>query len=108
MRLAWTIKLKESVIADLRWFGRKDGRLLFRAAQERLVADPTAETRNMKTLRPNPVAQRELRLFGKYRVLFNVEASDEVVTIALVGEKRGNSLLVQGEEFTVHESDPTE
>ena len=106
--MAWSVTLKESVIADLHWFGRKDGRLLLRAAKERLAADPTAETRNMKTLRLNPVAQRELRLFGNYRALFNVDASAEVVTIVLVGEKRGDSLLVQGEEFTAHESDPAE
>jgi hypothetical protein len=32
-----------------------------------------------------------------------------VVTIVLVGEKRGQSLIVQGEEFTAHhESDPAE
>ena len=62
----------------------------------------------LKTLRPNPIAARELRLFGKYRVLFNVDEESEEVTIILVGEKRGNSLFVQGEEFTGHESDPTE
>ena len=70
---------------------------------------PLAETRNAKTLRPNPVAERELRLFGKYRVLFNVDEDAEEVTILLVGEKRGNSLIVQGEEFTEHhESDTAE
>ena len=63
----------------------------------------------MKTLRPNPVAQRELRLFGKYRVLFNVDQEQEEVTIILVGEKRGSALLVRGQEFTAHhESDPAE
>jgi hypothetical protein len=56
--MAWAVVLKESVIDDLRWFGRKDGRLLLAAAQERFADDPTAETRNLKTLRPNPVAQR--------------------------------------------------
>ena len=100
--MAWTVTLKESVIKDLRWFGRKDGRLLLNTAVERLKANPLTETCHVKTLRPNPVAQRELRLFGKYRVLFNVDAADEVVTIVLVGEKRGESLLVQGEEFTEH------
>jgi hypothetical protein len=55
------------------------------------------------------VAQRELGIFGKYRVLFNVDGADEVVTIVLVGEKRGESLLVQGEEYTEHhESHPPE
>jgi hypothetical protein len=100
--MAWTVTLKESVIEDLRWFGRKQGRLLLRTAEEHLTADPLAETRNLKTLRPNPVAQRELRLFGKYPVLFNLDLDTEVVTVVLVGEKRGNSLLVQGEEFTEH------
>jgi hypothetical protein len=90
------------VIEDLRWFGRKDGRLLLEAAEARLAADPLAETRNMKTLRPNAVARRELRLFGKYGVLFNVDAAQELVTIVLVGEKRGDSLIVRGEEFTEH------
>jgi mRNA-degrading endonuclease RelE of RelBE toxin-antitoxin system len=90
------------VIDDLRWFGKKDGRLLLNEAEERLSADPTAETANLKTLRPNPVAQRELRLFGKYRVLFNVDEVAREVTIVLVGEKRGNALFVRGEEFTAH------
>jgi mRNA-degrading endonuclease RelE of RelBE toxin-antitoxin system len=107
--MAWTVTPKESVIEDLRWFGRKEARSLWEAANELLTADPLAETRKLKTLRPNPVAQRELRLLGKYRVLFNVDPASEVVTVVLVGEKRGNSLFVQGEELTAHhESNPTE
>jgi mRNA-degrading endonuclease RelE of RelBE toxin-antitoxin system len=103
--MAWTVELKESVIDDLRWFGRRDGRLLLAAAQESLATDPLAETRNLKTLRPNPVAQRELRLYGKYRVLFNINTEAQVVTIVLVGEKRGDALIVQGEEFRGHHED---
>ena len=105
----WTVALKESVIEDLRWFGKKDGRTLLREAASRLGDDPTTENRNVKTLRPNPVAQRKIRLFGKYRVLFNIDEDAREVTIVLVGEKRGNSLIVRGEEFTAHhESHPTE
>ncbi len=106
--MRWTVALKESVIDDLRWFGKKDGRKLLKEAEQQLTSDPLLESRNMKTLRPNPVAERELRLFGKYRVLFNVDEENEEVTIILAGEKRGNSLLVQGEEFTGHESHPAE
>jgi mRNA-degrading endonuclease RelE of RelBE toxin-antitoxin system len=104
----WTVTLKESVIDDLRWFGKKDGRKLLKEAEHHLSSDPLLESRNMKSLRPNPVAERELRLFGKYRVLFNVDEVNNEVTIMLVGEKRGNSLFVQGEEFTGHESDTPE
>jgi mRNA-degrading endonuclease RelE of RelBE toxin-antitoxin system len=107
--MRWTVTLKESVIDDLRWFGKRDSRFLLKEAEERLSAGPLAETGTMKTLRPNPVAQRELRLFGRYRVLFNVDEEAEEVTILVVGEKRGNALLVQGEEFTAHhESDSAE
>lgn len=99
--MAWTVHLKDSVIDDLRSFGKKDGRLL--------LSDPLAETRNMKTLRSNPVAERALRMFGKYRAMFNVDEETEQVIIILVGEKRGNSLIVQEEEFMAHdESDPAE
>ncbi len=107
--MAWTVTLNEAAIENLRWFGQKTGRLLLETATSQLQTDPLAETRNMKTLRPNPVAQRELRLSGKYRVLFNVDADAEKVTIVLVGEKRGNALLVQGTEYTKHhEDDPGE
>jgi hypothetical protein len=106
--MTWAIVLKESVIDDLRWFGRKDGRILLKESEKRLREDPLATTQNMMTLRPNPVAERELRLAGKYRVLFNVDTVLEEVTIVLVGEKRGSSLFVQGEEFAAHESDSVE
>ncbi len=101
---SWTVALKDSVIEDLRVLGRKEGRVVLKAARERLETDPLAETRHMKTLRPNPFAKRELRLFGKYRVLFNIEPARRLATILVVGEKRGESLIVQGQRFTAHES----
>ncbi len=107
--MGWTVELKESVIDDLRWFGTRDGRQLLKEAIRRLAEDSLVETRQMKKVRPNPLAARERRLFGKYRVLFNVDEHAQVVTIVLVGEKRGRALIVQGEEFTDHhESDPAE
>jgi len=68
-----------------------------------IVTPPTARTpnarfelpRQTKTVRPNPLAERELRLLGNYRVLINADASAHVVTIVLVGEKRVEALLVQ-------------
>jgi mRNA-degrading endonuclease RelE of RelBE toxin-antitoxin system len=107
--MSWAVTLKESVIDDMRWFGRKDGRVLLDEADRRLSANPLAETGSMKTLRPNPFAQRDLRLFGKYRVLFNVDRESREVTVVMAGEKRGNSLFVRGREFTAHhESHPPE
>ena len=107
--MGWKVVLKESVIADLRWFGRRDGRRILKEAEKLLAIDPSLETRNMKRLRPNPIAQRELRVFGRYRVLFNIDEGLEVVTIVLAGEKRGSALVVQGKEYTEHhESHPSQ
>jgi mRNA-degrading endonuclease RelE of RelBE toxin-antitoxin system len=107
--MAWMVEVKEAAVEHLQWLGKKTGRKVLKEALKHLKQDPLAETKNMKTLRPNPVAQRELRLLGKYRVLFSVDEEDQSATILLVGEKRGNSLYVSGEEFTAHhESDPVE
>jgi hypothetical protein len=103
------VEVKEAALEQLRWFGNKTGRAVLKAALECLERDPLAETRNLKTLRANPVAPRELRLFGKFRVLFSLDERVHLVTIILVGEKRGDKLLVMGEEFSEHhESHPPE
>lgn len=101
---AWRVRLKESVIDDLRALGQTRGRAVLNAATKRLESDRLTASRHLKTLRPNPVAHRQLSVFGKYRVLFSVDEPQKVVTVMLVGEKRGNSLYVQGERFEGHES----
>jgi mRNA-degrading endonuclease RelE of RelBE toxin-antitoxin system len=94
----WTVSLRESVIDDLKALGRKQGRVVLKEATTRLSSDPLATTRHLKSLRPNPVAHRELRLFGRYRVLFSVDETEMTVTI----------VYVQGKRFTAHESRSTE
>jgi mRNA-degrading endonuclease RelE of RelBE toxin-antitoxin system len=107
--MTWTVEVKEAALQQLQWFGKKTGRQLLKKALEHLEHDPLAETKNMKTLRPNPIAKRELPLFGTYRVLFSVDERDQLATIILVGQKIGNRLMVLGEEFTEHhESNPAE
>jgi hypothetical protein len=44
-------------------------------------------------------------VIGKYRVLFNVHEAAREIAILLVGEKRGDALIVQGERFTAHHED---
>jgi mRNA-degrading endonuclease RelE of RelBE toxin-antitoxin system len=100
--MTWTVEVKQAALRHLQWFGKKTGRKLLTKALKLLEQDPLANTKNLKTLRPNPVADRELRLFGMYRVLFSVAPEAERVTIILVGEKRGDRLLVMGEEFSEH------
>src|ERR1035437_3191303 len=88
--------------------GIKQGTAVLKEASTRLAETPLAQTQHLKTLRPNQVAERELRLFGRYRVLFTVAEAEATVTIVLVGEERGSSLYVQGKRITAHESRSTE
>jgi mRNA-degrading endonuclease RelE of RelBE toxin-antitoxin system len=97
------VVLKESVIEDLRSLGRPTGGQVLDRAHQVLAEDPKVATRNLKTLRPNAVAQRELRVLGRRRVLFNVDDTRREVTVVLAGEKQGNTLIVQGKRFTAHE-----
>ena len=62
-----------------------------------MESDPRTETRNKFRLRrTSESADYELRL-GDLRVLYRIEES--VVFITVVGIKRGNTLIVKGEEF---------
>ena len=81
----------------------RDQRILEAAILSRLQHQPITPTKAIKRLRPNPLAQYELRV-GALRVLYNVE--DDEVVILIVGRKVGNKLIVEGEEFYGHQDSP--
>ncbi len=83
----------------------RDQRILEAAILSRLEHQPTTPTKAVKRLRPNPLAEFELRA-GDLRALYNVEG-DQVV-ILIVGRKEGNKLIVEGEEFHGHQDHPAE
>lgn len=60
-------------------------------------ADPGQTTRNKFRLRRvSPFAEFELRI-RSWRVFYRIR--DSVVEVIMIGEKRGNRLLIGGEEF---------
>ena len=93
--------------SDLRWFTAYAQRIVVDGIELHLRHQPTVGTRRIKTLRPNPIAGWELRL-GDYRVLYDVDEANRVVSVQVIGEKQGNRLLVQGQEYTSHESNRSE
>jgi mRNA-degrading endonuclease RelE of RelBE toxin-antitoxin system len=61
--------------------------------------DPTQESRNKFRLRRlSPYAEYELRP-GDVRVFYRVR--EEIVEVVLIGQKRGNRLLIGGAEFEI-------
>ena len=61
--------------------------------------DPSEGTRNKFHLkRPSHHAERELRL-DNWRVFYIVMDNGELVVVNLIGEKRNDKLVIEGEEF---------
>jgi mRNA-degrading endonuclease RelE of RelBE toxin-antitoxin system len=92
------IELTEDAKAQLRYLPARSRSMLLTAIEAQLLHEPLLETRNRKRLRPNPLASWELRV-GDLRVFYRVgEEGAKKVYILAVGEKRGNSLWIGGEE----------
>ena len=97
------IDLTEGAQADLNWFAAYAQRIILDGIEVHLRYQPTLGSHKIIAMRPNPVAGWELRL-GDYRILYDVDDTARAVTIEAIGEKRGNRLLIRGQEFTEHES----
>jgi mRNA-degrading endonuclease RelE of RelBE toxin-antitoxin system len=103
--MAFRISITADAETQLCALSVRDQRILEAAIRVRLQDQPTTPTRAIKRLRPNPLAEFELRV-GDLRVLYNVE-QDEVVLL-VVGRKVGSKLIVAGEEFHGHQDHPIE
>jgi mRNA-degrading endonuclease RelE of RelBE toxin-antitoxin system len=103
----FAIDFTDGAQADLQWFSAYARRIILDGVELHLRYQPTVGTRRIKALRTNPTAGWELRL-GDYRVLYDVDETSRIATIQVVGEKQGNRLSVQGQEYTRHESDRPE
>ena len=103
--MRYRITITEEAASQLGDLSAREQRIVEAAVVTRLGDEPTIPTRAIKRLRPNPLAEFELRV-RDLRVLYNVEG-DEVVLL-LVGRKVGNALVVAGEVFRGHQGDPAE
>src|SRR6266496_3398976 len=103
MAVPFKITITEDADRQFRSLPVREQRILEAAIPSRLQHQPTTPTKAIKRLRPNPLAEFELRA-GDLRALYNVEG-DEVV-ILIVGRKVGNKLIVEGEEFHGHQDHP--
>ncbi len=93
------------VKAHLQAIERKYHSLIRRSIETQLQFNPDVETRNRKPLK-RPVelgADWELR-FGpdnRFRVFYDVERQPQQVMILAIGIKKGNRLIIEGEEVNL-------
>jgi len=102
--MAFRITMTEDAELHFLALSVRDQRALQAAIAARLQYQPAILTRAVKRLRPNPVAEYEIRS-GDLRVLYDVVGEEVIVTV--VGRKVGNTLIVSGEEFRGHQDRPS-
>jgi mRNA-degrading endonuclease RelE of RelBE toxin-antitoxin system len=91
----YDIEFTTTAIEDLNSFRKFEQQTIITGIETQLKDEPNIETRNRFRMRPNDIAEWELRI-GKFRVFYNVEEEVEIVSIEVVGFKRGNQLFVRG------------
>ena len=105
--MSYRVTITREAKASLLDLPVREQRIVGDGITARLLEQPTHPSRAVKALRPNPLADYELRL-GDLRVLYKVDEENVEVVIVMVGRKVGNTLIVEGKEFYGHQSDPVE
>jgi mRNA-degrading endonuclease RelE of RelBE toxin-antitoxin system len=95
--MAYQIRFSEDAERQLDQLSARDRGIVLEAIGEQLMHQPEVPTRHRKLLRENPLADWELRV-GQYRVFYDLEAEEKVVSILAVGVKTHNVLWIEGEE----------
>ena len=93
-RIALTPEANED-LGSMRSF---DQRRVVGAMETHLAHEPTRETRNRKRLRPNQLAEWELRV-DAFRIFFDVLAAEKLVKVVAIGVKEGNDLFIHGDKY---------
>jgi mRNA-degrading endonuclease RelE of RelBE toxin-antitoxin system len=90
------IELTPEAADDLESMRTFDARRVVTAIESQLTHEPTRQTRNRKQLRPNELAEWELRV-DVFRVFYDVV--EDIVKIVAIGVKEGNELFIHGERY---------
>ena len=96
--MPYEIIFQPDAIDHLRSFSARDRTTVLDEVERPLTYEPHVETRRRKRLRPNSLAPWELRI-GNLRVFYDVNEKPAEVRIVAVGRKRGNTLLIAGQEI---------
>lgn len=92
----YEIDLTAEARDDLKALRKADQVTVVSALDDQLTHRPTQETRNRKKLRPNPIAEWDLRI-GQFRAFYNVDEEAQTVSIEAIGFKVGNVLFIRNE-----------
>lgn len=96
--MTFEIEFTLEAIDDMHLLRKRDQRQVMEKIENQLQYQPTEETHNRKKLRPNALAEWELRI-DRFRVFYDIDMEAKRVKIEAVGYKRGNSVFIHGKEY---------
>jgi mRNA-degrading endonuclease RelE of RelBE toxin-antitoxin system len=96
--MRFEVEFTPEAIDDMRRLRKRERRAVFQGIEGQFRHEPLHETRNRRRLRPNQLAEWELRL-GRLRVFFDIDQARRLIKIEAVGYKKGSRLFVHGEEY---------
>jgi mRNA-degrading endonuclease RelE of RelBE toxin-antitoxin system len=86
-------------IEDLKLYRKHERQLIVDQIDEQLSHEPSHETRNRKRLRPNSVAEFELRI-TQFRVFYDVDENKKVVRLKPSATKRAAVCSSEGRNIS--------
>jgi len=92
------ITFTPEAIEDIRRFKKTERKQIMATLEEQLSHAPATETRNRKRLRPNQLAEWELRV-GRFRVFYDIDPVNYLIKVEAVGYKEGSRLSIRGKEY---------
>jgi mRNA-degrading endonuclease RelE of RelBE toxin-antitoxin system len=92
------IEFTLEAVEDLGLLRKFDQQQIITAIESQLSHLAAQEKCNRKRLRPNRLAEWELRL-GDFRVFYDFDQDNALVKIEAVGYKEGSKLFVHGQEY---------
>jgi mRNA-degrading endonuclease RelE of RelBE toxin-antitoxin system len=93
-QIAFTVEAMD----DLDALKKHDARRITDAIEIQLSSQPAVSTKSRKRLRPNSLADWELKV-GTFRVFYNVDERESLVRVLAIGQKTGNRFFIHGERF---------
>jgi mRNA-degrading endonuclease RelE of RelBE toxin-antitoxin system len=94
----YQVRITPEALDDLGRLRKRESKRILDEVERQVTVQPAIETRNRKRLRPNQVAEWELRIDG-FQVFYDVDEPTKSTKIVAVGYKRGSRLYIHGEEI---------
>jgi mRNA-degrading endonuclease RelE of RelBE toxin-antitoxin system len=96
--MSFQVRFTPRASDELRSFRKNEQKQILEAIETQLLHEPLSLTRNRKKLRPNELSEWELRV-GNFRVFYDVDKEEQVISIRVLGQKTGSRLTINGKEF---------